>query len=279
MKYDVDRLPRRELAVAKSSGYGHGKSRFYAARASIGIAEDIASSEGLVNKVVRLAILEAAAARHAQRMHICFSHVKDDSTQERPRRFASEAEGASGYGRCVSFGLPAARGPACCGAADARRSTTAACSSELHRSSDASGQSGPGRARATVIVFDASAAIELLLNTPVAPRVQRACFCGGRTASRPSPPRSRSSPGFTQIRGGRRVGCRPRTGSTGRSRGLAAYPLSPRPVPLSSMGTAPQCRRLRCRLSGARRSACGSSADLRLRIRLNSRTPRLGIVL
>src|SRR6266540_5433040 len=105
-------------------------------------------------------------------MFACFQHgEKDDPDPKRTRGAAPEAQGAGGAGGDVIVGLSVAGDSPGGGAADRRgdvRPTPAAAAGRATRQCRSDGSGGP---RQPVIVLDASAVIELLLNSPAGRRV------------------------------------------------------------------------------------------------------------
>jgi len=118
-------------------------------------------------------------------MKVGFIHAKDGPGPERSRRTPSEAEGEGGPGGGISFRLLAPGDGACCGAAHVGRVAAAPGGASACRPADAPGKSRQSRAGPPLIVVDASAILEVLLNTPAAPRVADRLFVTGETLHAP----------------------------------------------------------------------------------------------
>src|ERR1700675_4101465 len=101
-------------------------------------------------------------------MHMSSSseHEHDDPDPQCARCVAPRDQVARGIGGNVAVGLPAARNPSAGGTADAGRDAGAAASPTTAETVARGGGRGACRARARMIVIDASALIEALLRMP-----------------------------------------------------------------------------------------------------------------
>src|SRR5688572_6262822 len=98
-------------------------------------------------------------------MQPCFPHVKDDSNPPRARSPASDAEVARRRGRDVFVGLPAGGGAKDCRASEPGADARSPAAIDPCSIDGIARGRGAERARRTVIVLDASAAIALLMRT------------------------------------------------------------------------------------------------------------------
>src|SRR5580700_5984300 len=109
-------------------------------------------------------------------MYSCLAHVENDSSSQCSGSSAPHAQSAGRPGRDVSFGLPAGgdaaprRAAQYCGAQGTIASSRE-CQRPVFR-----GRSGAPGARFAVIVLDASAAIEWLLQSPTGIKIDRRIF-------------------------------------------------------------------------------------------------------
>src|SRR5262245_35923010 len=99
-------------------------------------------------------------------MRICSPHAEDDSAAPRSRRPSPQAQGPRGARGPLALGLSPAGGAPDGRAPDSGRAPAAARSAVARRDAGVHGQGREGGARQPVIVVDASAVLEVLLNTP-----------------------------------------------------------------------------------------------------------------
>src|SRR5690348_8079332 len=109
-------------------------------------------------------------------MKLCLAHVRNDPNPECARYAPSPAEVACCSGGHVAVRLLARSSSRGGGAAHRRRASGAAATAASPQAIDLSGCGGARRARPAVIVVDASAMLEALLQTPAAPAVRRRLF-------------------------------------------------------------------------------------------------------
>src|SRR5262245_19199935 len=104
-------------------------------------------------------------------MQTCCTHVEDDPDPQRARCRASTAQGARGAGGPLAFGLLPRRARTNLGASHARRAARATCQDQSRGAPSESRRADPRRSRVALIVIDASALVELVLQTPAGQRV------------------------------------------------------------------------------------------------------------
>src|SRR3954447_9531131 len=109
-------------------------------------------------------------------MHACLSHVQNGPDQECAGRAASHAEGQSCEFRTDALRLPPGRTGPSGGATHARGDADPNPQPKARDFEDAGRGGHPGGARAGVIVVDASALLEFLLQTPLGTRVEARLF-------------------------------------------------------------------------------------------------------
>src|SRR5687768_4352126 len=118
-------------------------------------------------------------------MRACLAHVEDDPDPERARRAPPQAEGARSARRKVALGLSAPRDREDRGPADPRRDARATARADAAEAQRVRRGSRPARARLGMIVIDASAMAELLLQTGLGSRVEARLFQGDESFHAP----------------------------------------------------------------------------------------------
>jgi predicted nucleic acid-binding protein len=118
-------------------------------------------------------------------MFIRLAHVQDDPGSECSGQRASHPEGAGSPGRDVPFGFPVGRDASCCGATQCCGTPgTVAPALSCCRPGVSGGSRAP-RAGCTVIVLDASAAIEWLLQSPSGVKIEHRIFAPSESLHAP----------------------------------------------------------------------------------------------
>src|SRR6185437_5126925 len=109
-------------------------------------------------------------------MKVCSQHVKNDSASKCSRCFASHPESAGCHGRDVIVGLSFGGNQRNRGAANASGVTGASAQAQACLRTDRYGSHGAGRTGSTVIVLDASAAVDWLLQTSAGQRIEKRIY-------------------------------------------------------------------------------------------------------
>src|ERR687891_2380685 len=122
---------------------------------------------------------------HVDNMLIGWEHAEDDPAPPRPGRAPPEAQGARRPGGALPFRLPPPGGAPGRRAADASRTASPARPAYRRQAARFPSQGREGGAAGVVIVVDASAILEVLLNTPAGIRVSERLFIPGETLHAP----------------------------------------------------------------------------------------------
>lgn len=104
-------------------------------------------------------------------MRACLSHVQDAADPKRPGRDPQEVEAARRGGRSHAVGSARSHGGSDCGTTNLRPDASATTKARAGKVADVGRETREKDSRLVVIVLDASAVIELLLNTPRGERV------------------------------------------------------------------------------------------------------------
>src|SRR5262245_28068233 len=118
-------------------------------------------------------------------MQLPWPHAEDDPAAPRPRRSPPQAQGPGRSRRTVAVGLSPAGGPSRRRASDAQRAAPAARPAGTRGDARPPRPGGESRARAPMIVIDASAVLEVLLNTPDADAIAARFFAPGESLHAP----------------------------------------------------------------------------------------------
>src|ERR1700681_1118498 len=118
-------------------------------------------------------------------MKVCYAHVKDDSTPQCPRRAASQPESPRGDGRQIVVGLPVGGDQRDCGTAYAGGVARTSASKETGCRRVRHRPPGTRRTRGAVIVLDASAAVDWLVQTAAAQRIESRIFSRNQSLHAP----------------------------------------------------------------------------------------------
>src|SRR5206468_6016167 len=118
-------------------------------------------------------------------MQLSSPHAKDDPAPSRSRCPPPQAEGARGPGGSVPVRLPSPGGPPRRRATDAGRAPVSARAAHASCHSCPTGQGRESGAGTNVIVVDASALLEVLLNTPAGQRIGDRLSAAGETLHAP----------------------------------------------------------------------------------------------
>src|SRR6185295_11153685 len=118
-------------------------------------------------------------------MHIWWAHVQDDPAPPCSGRASPKAQGPGGHGGALAVRIPSPGGAARRRAPDARRASRPPGPTERGQPAGLAGPGGAGRTGSPVIVVDASAAIELLLNTAAGIRISARLLSSGETLHAP----------------------------------------------------------------------------------------------
>src|SRR3954451_8456179 len=118
-------------------------------------------------------------------MFLCCSHVHDDSDPQCSGSAPSQAEVARRTRGHVPLGLSSRRAPPVGRETHSRRIARALGEASRNQPHPVTGGGGPRRARLQVIVVDASALVEALLQTPAAAVVRERLFGTEQTLHAP----------------------------------------------------------------------------------------------
>ena len=118
-------------------------------------------------------------------MFVCSPHASDDPVASRPGRPPSQVEGARCNGGHVAVRLSSAGNSRHRGAPDRRRVAGAACDTSPGEAAHRTGEGYSRRARRALIVVDASAVVEVLLQTSAAGALMDRFFGDGETLHAP----------------------------------------------------------------------------------------------
>ena len=118
-------------------------------------------------------------------MKVCLRHVKNDSTSQCARRIAPEFEGSCGRGRHVAVGLSASGNQRNRRKTNARRITRPLAQAQAHLGTNRYRSAGTRRTRSAMIVLDASAAVDWLLQTSSGQRIERRIYAHSETLHAP----------------------------------------------------------------------------------------------
>src|SRR5215475_4865063 len=118
-------------------------------------------------------------------MKVCSWHVKDDSTSQCARRVTPEFKGSRSTGRHVAVGLSASGDQRNCRKANPRRIARPLAQAQARLGTNRYRPAGTRRTRSAMIVLDASAAVDWLLQTSSGKRIEKRIYARSESLHAP----------------------------------------------------------------------------------------------